>query len=140
MTAGREVAWEDDGHCYVCGANNREGLKLSFTLGDGTIETSFVAEKRHQGYRDVLHGGIVAMVLDEVMVLLPYRLFGTIVATAELTVKLLRPVGVGRRVRVRARFAGKAGPGQRLYQVSGEALLEDGTVVATGFGKCAKVQ
>ena len=132
--------WEDDGHCYICGPHNDEGFKLSFTLGEGTIETSFTAEKRHQGYRDVLHGDIVAMVLDEVMVLLPYRLFGTVVATAEFTVKLRRPVRTGQRVTVRAAFSGKARPGQRLYHVSAEALLDDGTVVASAAGKCAKVQ
>jgi len=132
--------WEDDGHCYICGTNNAEGMKLSFVLGDDSIETSFMAEKRHQGYRDVLHGGILAMVMDEVMVLLPYRLFGSVVATAEMTVKLLKPVPIGGEVRVRARFSRPARPGQRLYLVEAEAVMEDGSVAGTATGKCVRVK
>lgn len=140
MSNSSSIRWEDDGHCYVCGVHNHEGLKLSFTVTEQGIETSFIAEKRHQGYRDILHGGILAMVMDEVMVLLPYRLFGTVVANAELSIKLLRPVPVGERLRVRAGFSGRAKPGQRLFRMSAEALLDDGTVVASGSGKCVPVR
>jgi len=133
-------AWEDDGNCYVCGPHNSEGLKLSFLLSGETIETRFVAEKRHQGYRDVLHGGFLAMVMDEVMVLLPYRLYGTVTATADLAVKLVRPVAVGSRVTVRAFFEGVAKPDQRLYRVRAECSLDDNTIVATAQGRCARVR
>ncbi len=132
--------WEDDGNCYMCGVHNHEGFKLTFALDNGEIETSFVAQKRHQGYKDVLHGGILAMVMDEVMVLLPYRLFGSAVATAEFTVRLIHPVAVGSRLRVRARFEGKARPGQRLYHVGAKVMLDDDTVVASATGKCMRVQ
>ena len=135
-----QSGWEDDGRCYVCGPHNAEGMKLAFTLSGETIETSFVAEKRHQGYRDVLHGGFLAMVMDEVMVLLPYRLYGTVTATAELSVKLARPVSVGSRVTVRAMFEGTAKPDQRRYRVRAECRMDDGTIVATAQGRCARVR
>ena len=132
------MQWEDDGHCYLCGVNNPEGIKLTFRLEGRVIETEFVAEKRHQGYRNVLHGGFLGMVMDEVMVMLPYRLFGTLVVNAEYGVKLLRPVAVGSRVRVRAAFTGGARPGQRLYRLTAEAVAEDGTPLATGWGTCVR--
>lgn len=135
----QHAVWEDDGFCYVCGKHNPEGLKLEFTLGGGEIATRFVAQKRHQGYKDVLHGGILAMVLDEVMVLLPYREFGTIVASGEMSFRLRAPVPVGAGVGVRAYFAEPAKPGQRLYRVRAEAALDDGTVMATGESRCMKV-
>lgn len=132
--------WEDDHYCYVCGEKNPEGLKLQFKAVDGELETVFMAEKRHQGYKDVLHGGILAMVLDEVMVLLPYRLFGTVVASGEITVKLIKPIAVGSRLTVRARFEGKGVAGQRLYRITADTRLDDGTVVATGRSICVKVR
>lgn len=136
--------WEDDHYCYVCGERNPEGLKLQFAVSDAALETSFVAEKRHQGYKDVLHGGILTMVLDEVMVLLPYRLFGTVVASGEITVKLKKPVAVGSRIRIRAHFGDGSGaapqPGQRVYRCAAEAVLDDGTVVATATATCVKVR
>lgn len=137
---GRPHAWEDDGHCYICGKRNPEGLKLEFALHGRELETSFRAEKRHQGYKDVLHGGLLAMVLDEVMVLLPYRLFETITATAEMTVRLHAPVAIGSRIVVRAAFAGPAVAGQRAYKVKAEARLEGGKLAAGGTGTCVKVR
>ncbi len=134
-----QITWVDDGHCYVCGPHNHEGLKLAFDITDQSIETSLVAEKRHQGYKNILHGGILAMVMDEVMVMLPYRLFGSVVVNAEFTIKLLRPITVGQRLRVRAAFARKAQAHQRLYRMTAEARLDDGTVVAVGSGKCVPV-
>jgi acyl-coenzyme A thioesterase PaaI-like protein len=133
-------AWEDDGWCYLCGARNPEGLHLSFTLDGDEIETRFVAERRHQGYRDVLHGGMLAMVLDEVMVMLPYRRFGTVTANAEFSVRLHAPVATGTGLRVRARFTGAARAGQRMFRVAAEARREDGTLVASGEGACVRVR
>jgi len=132
--------WEDDHYCYVCGERNPEGLKLQFSVEGQDLVTSFTAEKRHQGYKDVLHGGIIAMVLDEVMVLLPYRLFGTVVASGEMTVKLLKPVTVGTRLTVRASFPVPAVAGRRMYRVTATAALPDGTVVATASSTCVKVR
>jgi len=132
--------WEDDHYCYVCGEQNPEGLKLQFTVRDNMIETAFIAEKRHQGYKDVLHGGILAMVLDEVMVLLPYRLFGTVVASGEITVKLKKPVTVGSHLLLKAWFDGKGEKDQRMYHCAADAVLDDGTVVATATSTCVRVR
>ena len=74
------------------------------------------------------------------MVLLPYRLFGEAYATAEFAIKLLKPVPVGQRLRVRASFLGNAEPGQRLYRLEAEALLDGGEVVARASGKCVRVR
>ena len=139
MTGGVH-AWEDDGRCYLCGKDNPEGLHLEFRLDGRELETALTAEARHQGYKNVLHGGLLAMVLDEVMVMLPYRLFGTINATAEFTVRLHRPVPVGARLTVRAFFAGPAVAGQRMFRMRAEARMADGELAASGTGACVRVR
>ncbi len=133
------VSWEDDGYCYVCGKHNPEGFKIGFMLDETGIEATFTAEKRHQGYRDILHGGILTMMMDEVMIMLPYRRFGEVYVTGQLEVKLKKPVAIGERVTVRAEFDGGAEPGRRLYKMKARASLADGTEVATGTGKCVRV-
>lgn len=133
------VSWEDDGYCYICGKRNPEGFKIDFQLDETGIEASFTAEKRHQGYRDVLHGGILTMMMDEVMIMLPYRRFGEVYVTGQLEVKLKKPVAIGERVTVRAEFDGGAEPGRRLYHMKARAVLVDGTEVASGSGKCVRV-
>ena len=137
---GKPLPWEDDGYCYLCGPHNPEGMRLSFTVTGERIETSFVAERRHQGYRGVLHGGFLAMAMDEVLVHLPWRLFGRKNVTAELFVRLLAPAPVGSRVTVRAFFARPASAGDRLWHVDAECVLDDGTVAARCSGKCVPVE
>ena len=54
-------------HCFVCGLENPVGLKLRiYQTEPGVIETTFTAPEHFQGYPGVLHGGIVASLLDEI--------------------------------------------------------------------------
>lgn len=54
-------------HCFVCGLENPVGLKLAiYQTEPGVIETIYTAPEHFQGYPGVLHGGIVAAILDEI--------------------------------------------------------------------------
>jgi acyl-coenzyme A thioesterase PaaI-like protein len=54
-------------HCFVCGIENPVGLQLKiYQTAPGEIETIFTAPDHYQGYPGVLHGGIVATILDEI--------------------------------------------------------------------------
>ena len=56
-----------DHACFDCGDDNPIGLHLRFAPdGDGVI-TSFIPGPEHQGFHDVVHGGIISSVLDEAM-------------------------------------------------------------------------
>lgn len=54
-------------HCFICGLENPVGLKLRiYRTEPGVIETTYTAPEHFQGYPGVLHGGIVAAILDEI--------------------------------------------------------------------------
>lgn len=54
-------------HCFVCGLENPVGLRLRiYQTAPGVIETTYTAPDYFQGYPGVLHGGIVATILDEI--------------------------------------------------------------------------
>jgi acyl-coenzyme A thioesterase PaaI-like protein len=54
-------------HCFICGLENPFGLKLRiYQTAPGVIETTYTAPEHFQGYPGVLHGGIVASILDEI--------------------------------------------------------------------------
>ena len=53
--------------CFACGARNGSGLKLRFTEDDGVIRAEFTADERYQGFPGVVHGGILATLLDETL-------------------------------------------------------------------------
>lgn len=53
--------------CFVCGLANPVGLHLHFyEIEPGVIESTYTAPEHFQGYPGVLHGGIVAAILDEI--------------------------------------------------------------------------
>jgi acyl-coenzyme A thioesterase PaaI-like protein len=64
MTVG--IKQPNSRHCFVCGLENPVGLKLKmYQVEPGVIETTYTAPEHFQGYPGVLHGGIVASLLDE---------------------------------------------------------------------------
>jgi uncharacterized protein (TIGR00369 family) len=128
--------YRDDGMCFVCGQKNPIGLKLDFVLTeDQALETRFTPQKVHQGYADVVHGGILATVLDEVMVNLPNRL-GQRAITARMTVSLKRPARVGQELVVTARLDRET---RRTIDAHATARTADGSIVAEAVGTLVKV-
>ncbi len=54
--------------CFVCGVENPSGLKLNFyetEPGEVVVET--IVPERFQGYPGVVHGGIIASMVDEAL-------------------------------------------------------------------------
>ena len=53
--------------CFVCGLENPIGLHLHiYETEPGVVESIYIAPEHFQGYPGVLHGGIVASLLDEI--------------------------------------------------------------------------
>jgi acyl-coenzyme A thioesterase PaaI-like protein len=54
-------------YCFVCGVENPYGLKLKFyATAEGEVTSWYTVAELYQGYPGVVHGGIVAAMLDEV--------------------------------------------------------------------------
>lgn len=56
--------------CLVCCPTNPHGLGLSLQVETqtGIVSVRFVPRAHHIGFPDIVHGGALAMVLDEAMV------------------------------------------------------------------------
>ncbi|GAC1652363.1 MAG: hypothetical protein NVS9B12_01680 [Vulcanimicrobiaceae bacterium] len=58
----------DDGLCFACGAENPIGLHLHFErAGAQSVRALVTLEPQFQGWKNIAHGGIAAMLLDEAM-------------------------------------------------------------------------
>jgi acyl-coenzyme A thioesterase PaaI-like protein len=131
-------AVEDDGMCFCCGTKNPIGLKLEFqALPGNRMRTYWTPRREHQGFKDIVHGGLVATLLDEVMIRLLYAL-GIRAVTAELNTRLLRPLRSGKRYRFESRLIEDKG---RLVRTEGEGFDEEtGEKVASGSATCVRVR
>ena len=90
------------GHCFACGVANESGLNLEFeALDGGGVTALYIPQERHQGWPSVLHGGIVATLLDEAAAYVAYAR-GQHAATARLNIRYSRPAPLDEPLRVSA--------------------------------------
>lgn len=109
--------------CFVCGQDNGGGLRAHFLRDSkgGMAETRLVVPATFQGWQDVVHGGIISALLDEVAVQ-ACRGFGREWLTAELQVRFRQPVPVGVELTVRGTVVARRG---RVCEVAAELLAGD---------------
>jgi uncharacterized protein (TIGR00369 family) len=117
---------EDDGHCFVCGDKNAAGMRLSWYIKDKETFAEFMPEKRFQGWKNVVHGGILSTLLDEAMTRLVWKLHGPAV-TAEVTIRYLAPAIVGEKMKIMGRIVDDS---KRLVTAQAEISKADGTPIA----------
>ena len=131
----------DDHFCFVCGSRNPDGLQIRFEYPEpGRCRAEFTPPRKFQGWQDILHGGIIATLLDEALAHAyggAARGGGEVAVTAELTVKFKKPVRIGVPAFIEGRVTSEIG---RL--IEGEAVLRDaaGTELASGTGKLIKLR
>ncbi|RME25779.1 MAG: PaaI family thioesterase, partial [Candidatus Zixiibacteriota bacterium] len=113
--------------CFVCGTENPIGLKLRFWWDGSQAITEVAADKLFEGYRGIYHGGIIATVLDEIMVK-AILATGKVAVTAEMTVRYHRPVRIGDTLSFRGRITKEKGP---IVYAEAEAVDSEGNAYAT---------
>lgn len=96
--------YEED-HCFVCGTQNPIGLHLTFQFDSttGITRAAFVPGRNHQGYDGVVHGGILASILDDAMANCLW-LRGIPAVTAKMELRYREPVPVGEHLLIHGRL------------------------------------
>jgi len=125
--------------CFVCGLKNSAGLRAAFyELDSGELMAVFTAREEHQSYPGRLHGGISTSILDETIgrAILTSSGGETWGVTVEFSTKFKKPVPTDRPVRVVGRIVKE---GSRIFEGTGEILLEDGSVAVEGQGRYIKM-
>lgn len=118
--------------CYVCGEGHPRRLNVRFYVEAGRVVTRLATDESHQGYPGVVHGGVIAALLDETMGWAPCVRLGRFCVAAEITVRYLRPAPIGTTLVVTGE-ATRAHP--RLWEATGEVKGTDGRLYARGSGK-----
>ena len=85
---------EDDNMCFACGQKNPISLGLKFQFNEeNKVKANFKPRKNLQGFKDIVHGGIISTVLDEAMSkVVNLKEFEAV--TAEMTVRFKKPVPI----------------------------------------------
>lgn len=112
-----------DSACFVCGPQNPIGLQAQFVT-DPATNTSHAALElavNFQGWQDVIHGGILASLLDEACI---YACRGQSeqCVTAELQVRYRKPVPVRSQVVVTGQLTDNS---RKVWQAAAQIKIDD---------------
>jgi uncharacterized protein (TIGR00369 family) len=129
--------FRDDRVCFVCGEKNPIGLKLRLRTdarrGESSAEMTFRDD--FQGWTKVVHGGLLATVLDEAMIYAAGAT-GRLCVTGEITVRFVKPASTGTLYALKGRFLEDKG---RIILAESELLDATGEQVARASGKLFKI-
>jgi uncharacterized protein (TIGR00369 family) len=119
--------------CYVCGQNHPRGLRARFFLGDeGQVQAHFEPDHTQTGYENIVHGGIISTLLDEMMGWPIALQTERMCFTGELTVRFLQPMLAGHT------YLATAYPGTeqgKYWEGKGDIRDEHGQIYAKARGK-----
>ena len=120
-----------DDYCFVCGQSNPRGLKVKVTYHplELAAETELSLPREFQGWVDVIHGGILATLLDEVMAHAVWKFAGPGL-TLSLEMRFHHPLKPGEAIRARGVLL--PGNGNRRLAEGEIMRLADGRRIASG--------
>lgn len=119
--------------CFVCGDSNASGLKLRFRTDGKLVEARFVPRPEHVGFKQTVHGGLIATVLDEIMVWACAVNTRRFAWCAELNVRFLNPLRPGEETLAVAELA--ANRRDKIFEAKADLRNSTGVVLASATGK-----
>jgi uncharacterized protein (TIGR00369 family) len=130
--------FRDDRVCFVCGEKNPVGLKLRLRTdperGESVAEVTFPGH--FQGWAGIVHGGLLATVLDEAMIYAAGAK-GLKCVTGEITVRYVKPASTGVTYSLKGHFVEDKG---RIVLAESALIDSEGQEVAKATGKLFKAK
>ena len=119
-------------YCFACGKNNPDGMHLRFIYDEEgkRFVCRFRLSRRYMGPPGHAHRGIIATILDEAMGKVN-KIHNVVALTSQITVEYLKPVPLGKPLRVESREFSVRG---RCHINTAEILDSGGQVLARGRG------
>lgn len=117
--------------CFVCSGSNPLGLAIHYApQEDGSVVAKFLGNCTFEGYPGLLHGGVIAALLDGAMISCLFAR-GQRAMTVELSVRYHAGISVAEELSVRAWLESDA---HGLFQLAAE-LTQGDAVKASAIGK-----
>ncbi len=118
--------------CFVCGQENPRGLQLVFGRSEtGEMNAAWNPKSDFEGFRGIVHGGLVSTVLDEAMSKAVAG-SGSEALTAELRVRFRQPVASGRAYWIRGWIVDRR---KRVIEAEASLCSPDGTEHAHAWAR-----
>ena len=119
--------------CFVCGESNASGLKLRFETDGRIVRAKFTPRGEHIGFKQVVHGGIIATLLDEIMVWACAVQTKKFAYCVELNVRFVKPARPGVETTATAELVENRR--NKIFEAKSELRDAVGDLLASATGK-----
>ena len=125
----------DDHRCFACGMENLDGLRIAWKVEGLSTMAEFTPDRKYQGWKGIVHGGILATLLDEAMTRLTWIVCGGAL-TAEMTVRYVHAAPIGETLFIRGEIVKDS---RKLVEMKASLSDSSGKVIAYSTGKAIKI-
>jgi len=119
--------------CFACGESNPAGLKIRFETDGRIVQTHFRPRAEHIGFQETVHGGILATLLDEIMVWACAVQTKRFAYCAEINVRFVNPARPGQELIVLGELVENRR--NRIFEAKGEVRNDENLLLASATGK-----
>ncbi|UCC40901.1 MAG: PaaI family thioesterase [Candidatus Aminicenantes bacterium] len=122
--------------CFVCGDKNDMCLKVDFFHDGEKARAEYHPTPRFEGYKEILHGGIISALLDEVMIkaIIAKGIFSL---TSRIDIRFKNFARIGEKLLLEGRIKEDR---RRLILAEGKAFKQEGEVIAAARGTYFRVK
>ena len=121
--------------CFACGADNPYGLKMTFYADDASVYSDINLPKHVSGWNKLVHGGILSVILDEIMSWAVLNILKKMALTRTMTIEFIKPVPIEQTLKAVGKPLEVMGRHGAL--LSGEIFDEKGELCAKSEGNYA---
>ena len=125
----------DDQRCFACGMENPNGLRIEWKTEGMTTYAEFIADQKYQSWKGIVHGGIIATLLDEAMTRLAWIACGGAL-TAEMVVRYVAPAPIGEKLFILGEIIKES---RKLVETKAVVTDVSGKIIAHSTGKAMKL-
>lgn len=117
-------------HCFGCDPRSEAGLRMEFFEDGDDIVSHWHPRAEFQGWRNTLHGGIQATLVDEIASWVVFRKFQTSGVTSRLEMRYKKPVSTNDcHITLRARVVKQM---RNVVDIEVELFNSAGELCSTG--------
>ncbi len=124
-----------DHNCFGCGPANPSGLQMTFYADETTVTSKVIVPDHLCGWNNLVHGGVLSTILDEIMSWTTIYLLKQVPMTKSISVEFIKPVYIGCPLKIQGRVLDKISHREALLE--GKILNEDDVCCAKATGTFA---
>ena len=113
-------------HCFGCSPVNSSGLQMNFYTNDSAVFSDVTVPKHLCGWNNLIHGGVLSTILDEIMSWAAIYLLKRITLTKSMTIDFLKPVYIDHALKVEGKVLELKGKHEAVME--GTLSNSDGTI------------